>query len=203
MTSHLSKCITAARAYAGLERDTLADGISMTPTGLQRVEAGVGDLSPEEQRTLVENVAFSTGLPEQFFTVDWDVLQPAATRDLGQRIRAARGYTGITQETLVEDLDLTRAQLERIEVGLDEPDSTLKPRIVEELARATHLPKQFFTGDFGVLEQEASPEGAWPDRVITLEQHVAELQKQVRELTRLVAGASPDGLESPTGGRAA
>jgi transcriptional regulator with XRE-family HTH domain len=71
--------------------------------------------------------------------------------DLGKRVRAARGYTGISQDTLVESLDLTRAQLERLEVGLDEPDDTRRPQVVKELARATRLPEQFFTGDYDTL----------------------------------------------------
>jgi ribosome-binding protein aMBF1 (putative translation factor) len=72
--------------------------------------------------------------------------------DIGQRIRAARGYTGISRETLLEDVDLTPAQLERIEVGLDEPDELLEPRLVGELAKATRLPASFFTGDFDSLD---------------------------------------------------
>jgi transcriptional regulator with XRE-family HTH domain len=72
--------------------------------------------------------------------------------DLGKRVRAARGYTNLTQDTLVESLNMSRAELERLEVGLDEPDDEHRPQVVAELARATRLPESFFTGDYDSLE---------------------------------------------------
>jgi transcriptional regulator with XRE-family HTH domain len=67
----LGKRIRAARAYAGLSQETLADGISLTLHAMQRIEAGVEQLAEDDRRSLVRGVAASTGLPEQFFTVDY------------------------------------------------------------------------------------------------------------------------------------
>ena len=72
--------------------------------------------------------------------------------DLGKRVRAARGYTNLSQDTLADRLGLTKPELETLEVGLEEPDDEHRPGIVEGLVRATHLPPQFFTGDFGSLD---------------------------------------------------
>jgi ribosome-binding protein aMBF1 (putative translation factor) len=72
--------------------------------------------------------------------------------DLGKRVRAARGYTNLSQDTLADRLKLSKPELETLEVGLEEPDDEHRPEIVERLVRATHLPPQFFTGDFGSLD---------------------------------------------------
>lgn len=70
----LGKRISAARAYAGIDRETLADGVSLTPTGIQRLEAGLDELTDSERRSTIRQIAAATRLPEQFFTVDYAAL---------------------------------------------------------------------------------------------------------------------------------
>jgi transcriptional regulator with XRE-family HTH domain len=69
----LGKRIAAARAYAGWERDTLADGIGMTPATLQRIETGDEALEIGDTQfwSVVQAVAATTRLPTQFFTLDF------------------------------------------------------------------------------------------------------------------------------------
>lgn len=72
---------------------------------------------------------------------------------LGRRVRAARAHAGISRDTLAESLSFSSARLERLEAGIDEPDSeTRMAEVIGELADATHLPASFFTGDFGSLD---------------------------------------------------
>lgn len=70
----LGKRIAAARCYAGIDLDGLADSIGMTPPALQRIEAGLEKLSETERWALLRAVATSTRLPEQFFTVEFENL---------------------------------------------------------------------------------------------------------------------------------
>jgi transcriptional regulator with XRE-family HTH domain len=79
MTNDLGKRITAARAYAGIDRETLADGVSLTPTGIQRLEAGLDELTHDERRSTIQQIAAATRLPEQFFTVDYAELAGETT----------------------------------------------------------------------------------------------------------------------------
>jgi ribosome-binding protein aMBF1 (putative translation factor) len=72
--------------------------------------------------------------------------------DFGQRVRAARGYTNISRETLSETVEFSPGQLERLEEGLDQPSDSQRPRIIKELAGAMNLHESFFTGDFDALE---------------------------------------------------
>lgn len=71
----LGKRIRAARAYAGLEIDVLADAMSLTPQLLGRIEAGVEALPDDDARSVIRGVAGITRLPEAIFTVDLATLR--------------------------------------------------------------------------------------------------------------------------------
>jgi ribosome-binding protein aMBF1 (putative translation factor) len=72
--------------------------------------------------------------------------------DFGRRVRAARAHAGISRETLAASLTFPAERLERLEAGLDEPTEDKMLVVVKELADATRLPEQFFTGDFDSME---------------------------------------------------
>jgi transcriptional regulator with XRE-family HTH domain len=106
MNSDLGKRISAARAYAGIDRETLADGLSLTPTGIQRLEAGLDELSDSDRRSTIHQIATATRLPEQFFTVDY--------AELAAETPPERKLEHI--DTLLESLD---SRVARIAAKLD------------------------------------------------------------------------------------
>jgi transcriptional regulator with XRE-family HTH domain len=71
----LGKRIVAARAYAGINLEGLADSISVSTTALQRVEAGLEEYGESERWALIRAIALATRLPEQFFTADFAALK--------------------------------------------------------------------------------------------------------------------------------
>lgn len=101
------------------------------------------------------------------------------TSDLGKRVRAARGYTGISQATLADGLCMSAAALERFEAGLDEPAEDQRHSMIRDLAIVTRLPEQFFTVDYAQLEREESPESK-------LAQYEALIERLLGELARLL-----------------
>jgi len=74
MSDDLGKRIAAARAYAGLSAESLADSINLTPTAINRLEAGVEELDGEEHWAVIKNVSAATGCPVAFFTTDFAAL---------------------------------------------------------------------------------------------------------------------------------
>jgi hypothetical protein len=72
MQKDLGKRVRAARAYAGISRATLVDGVSLTKPGLERLEAELNNLTQDEADGIVREIAKATRLPEQFFTADFD-----------------------------------------------------------------------------------------------------------------------------------
>jgi transcriptional regulator with XRE-family HTH domain len=70
----LGKRIRAARAYAGIGQENLADSIGVSPHLLQRVEAELEEFGESERWSLIRAIAQATRLPEQWFTVDFDSL---------------------------------------------------------------------------------------------------------------------------------
>lgn len=70
----LGRRIRAARAHAGISRDTLADSLSFSAARLERLEAGLDEPSDEQLSTIIKELADATGLPERFFTGDYDTL---------------------------------------------------------------------------------------------------------------------------------
>ena len=70
----LGKRIRAARAYAGINQENLADSTGISPHTIQRVEAGLEEFGESERWSLIHAIAQATRLPEQWFTVDFDSL---------------------------------------------------------------------------------------------------------------------------------
>jgi ribosome-binding protein aMBF1 (putative translation factor) len=68
----LGRRVRAARAHAGISRDTLAESLSFPAARLERLEAGVDEPTSEEMPTVIRELATATRLPEQFFTADFD-----------------------------------------------------------------------------------------------------------------------------------
>jgi len=71
MSDDLGRRIAAARAYAGLSAESLADSINMTPTAINRLEAGIEELDGEEYWAVIKNVSAATACPVAFFTTDF------------------------------------------------------------------------------------------------------------------------------------
>lgn len=133
----LGKRITAARAYAGLSQETLADGVSLTLHAIQRIEAGVEQLTPGDRRSLIRTVAASTRLPEQFFTVDYsDLAAEKAPEDELARLEAKIDTALERMDRVVEEAEtqMTRGkeQLDRF-VEVQQPERDLLRRIAEHL----------------------------------------------------------------------
>lgn len=71
--------ISAARAYAHLSEEALADSLGLTVPALQLIEAGLSPMSAEQWFGLLERVEEVTHIPQQAFLVDFATLQvPAA-----------------------------------------------------------------------------------------------------------------------------
>jgi transcriptional regulator with XRE-family HTH domain len=133
----LGKRIAAARAYAGISLETLADGISLTPYAIQRIEAGIETLSQGDRRSLVKSVAASTRLPEQFFTVDYaELAAEKAPEDELARLEGKIDTALERMDRVVEEAEgqMTRGkkQLDRF-IEVQQPERDLLRRIAEHL----------------------------------------------------------------------
>jgi transcriptional regulator with XRE-family HTH domain len=78
--------------------------------------------------------------------------------DLGKRIAAARGYTGMSIQSLADAVNVTVPALERFEGGLEDLSEGDCWALVKAIAAATRLPEQFFTVDFESLIADEPPE---------------------------------------------
>ena len=65
-----------------------------------------------------------------------------------KRLRAARGYAGLSGRELAKQLGVSLDTIKRMESGA----RALKPMEMREIARLCNLPTAFFTADFAVLE---------------------------------------------------
>jgi transcriptional regulator with XRE-family HTH domain len=95
----LGKRISAARAYAGINRTTLADGLTISKPALERLESGLDVPEDSERRSLIKNMAIATQLPEQFFTVDYAELAAETSPEhrldqLDETLRSIDGRLG-------------------------------------------------------------------------------------------------------------
>jgi transcriptional regulator with XRE-family HTH domain len=72
--TNLGRRIRAARAHAGISRETLAESLAFTVGRLERLEAGVDEPSGREREDVIRELADATRLPTRFFTVDYDQL---------------------------------------------------------------------------------------------------------------------------------
>lgn len=73
MPDDLGRRIRAARAHAGLSRETLAASLNFPMARLERFEAGVDEPGDDRQKNIAE-LADATRLPASFFTGDFDSL---------------------------------------------------------------------------------------------------------------------------------
>lgn len=92
---------------------------------------------------------------------------------LGQKIRAAREKTGLSQEAFAPEVGMTRRHLIRVEGGRNQPGSALLDRIAER----TGMPRATFTNT-----EAASADDAEAADVPTL--LMQALRLAVREFTR-------------------
>ena len=78
--------------------------------------------------------------------------------ELGKRIRAARGYSGITQEQLGTALGFAGPRMVRLENASRKTQLGAAERegIIRTAARVTGLPPEFFTVDFNDLPEMAA-----------------------------------------------
>jgi transcriptional regulator with XRE-family HTH domain len=69
---NLGRRIRAARAHAGISRETLAESLSFSAARLERLEAGIDEPSDGERYDVIRELADATRLPTGFFTSDYD-----------------------------------------------------------------------------------------------------------------------------------
>jgi transcriptional regulator with XRE-family HTH domain len=137
MADDLGKRIAAARAYAGISQEVLADGISLTIHAIQRLEAGVEDLSESDRWSVIRAVAASTRLPDAFFTADFDTLAhdepPEQKLDrLEHKIDAALKRMDDVVAEAENQMTRGKEQLDRF-IAAQEPDRDLLRRVAAHL----------------------------------------------------------------------
>lgn len=97
--------------------------------------------------------------------------------EVARRVRAARGYAGLSQASLADQLGISKETMKRWEKG----DTKLADRI-DTIARVCHVKPAFFTADWDRLpELEADP-STIEDEVDELRREVATLGGQMAEL---------------------
>lgn len=133
----LGKRIAAARAYAGISQDGLADSISVSKHALQRIEAGLEEFGESERWALIHAIALATRLPEQFFTVDFTVLKgdepPEEKLDrLEAKIDAALARMDDVVKEAENQMSRGKEQLDRF-IDAQQPERDLLRLIAEHL----------------------------------------------------------------------
>lgn len=133
----LGKRIAAARAYADISPETLADSIGLTPHTLQRIEAGLEELSEGDRWAIIRAVATATRLPRQFLTVDFRVLAGAEPPEdkldrLEAKIDAALARMDDVVKEAENQMSRGKTQLDRF-IDAQQPGRDLLKRIAEHL----------------------------------------------------------------------
>lgn len=77
--------------------------------------------------------------------------------DLGRRIAAARAYRSMSVQVLADELGIKAPTVERVELGTETMTDDEAWALLENVARVTDLPTQFFTVDFEQLPSAGSP----------------------------------------------
>lgn len=117
-----------------------------------------------------------------------EYLPPMDAREIGRRLRAARGYGGLEAKQAADALNVSTSTLYRIEDG----ERELSDREKSFIARATGLPVEFFAMSFTRGNEEPSEMSALRRRVEALEERVrllearrakdaAEVQQRIEE----------------------
>jgi transcriptional regulator with XRE-family HTH domain len=129
--------ITAARAYAGLSQEALADSLGITVPALQRIEAGLAEQSTEDEWAILRGVSAATRVPLQAFTVDFGLLDGTAPPEarlaqLEQKIDQA--LARMDQVAKEADFQMTRGkqQLDRF-IEAQQSDRDLLRRIADHV----------------------------------------------------------------------
>lgn len=129
--------ITAARAYAGLSQEALADSLGVTVPALQRIEAGLADQAAEDEWAILRGVAAATKVPLQAFTVDFSALdstQPPEARLTQIERKIDQALARMDQVAEEADHQMTRGkqQLDRF-IEAQQSDRDLLRRIAEHV----------------------------------------------------------------------
>lgn len=163
--NELGNRLRAARGYAAMSQDELANRLGMSLPTFQRTEMGQRGLKPYEKRALVEAVADETGLPSAFFTVDLAELGgPPVVESDGRLDAIEKAIEALTQAAEKTQQDHHEA-LERLR---------LRP---EEIARGT----QALTKKLDRVEKAARD----------LERMRTGIEALIREAVERLDGSSP------------
>jgi transcriptional regulator with XRE-family HTH domain len=133
----LGKRIAAARAYAGLSPETLADSISLTAAAIHRIEAGLEKLPEEERWSVIRAVSAATDCPIAFFTTDFASLDAGVPPE--QKLARLEGQVDNALRRMDEVIREAKDQMNRGKDQLDRfiehqaPDHDLLLRIAEHL----------------------------------------------------------------------
>lgn len=99
----LAKRAAAARAYLGVSQPALAARLGVGRNAIRELEES-GFVGKGGRRTtlVLHGIARETGLPYEFFTVNWDALIEAASRDALGGLTEAAGPEEPAAETRPE-----------------------------------------------------------------------------------------------------
>ncbi len=133
----IGRRISAARAYAGLSVEALADSIGLKHEVLQRLEAGAEVLTEEEWWGIVRNVGAITRVPVQAFSVEFGTLdgtQPPEVRltQLEEKIDEALARMDEVAEEADRQMTRGKEQLDRF-IETQQSDRDLLRRIAEHV----------------------------------------------------------------------
>lgn len=109
-------------------------------------------------------------------------MTPRQPDDLGQRVRAARAYAGISREMLADAMGLKSATLGRIEAGVEPLAGDDRRAIIHSVATVTGIPEAAFTVDYAELVGEPSPETTLHQLERKLDETLAEMREMVAEV---------------------
>ena len=141
MSDDLGKRIAAARAYAGLSAETLADSINLTPTAIQRLEAGIEKLAEGDRWAVIKAVSGATSCPVAFFTADFESMESdtppeAKLAELERTVKEALARMDDVVREAEEQMTRGKTQLDRF-IEHQAPDRALLRAIAEHLGIPT------------------------------------------------------------------
>jgi transcriptional regulator with XRE-family HTH domain len=114
----LGRRIRAARAHAGISRDTLAESLSFPLARLERLEAGLDAPSDDRMGAVIKEIAEATRLPEQFFIEDWGAMKWEIPP--GEKLSRLEQKLDDTVELINSVLEDAMVQVGRVAERLDE-----------------------------------------------------------------------------------
>ncbi len=87
-TRRLAREIRAARAYADLSRDQVAEAVGLDPGTIGRYERGEWKRSPN--KAILDGIARATGIPQHYLDAGFLAPEDPAKRAAGRAAKAAR-----------------------------------------------------------------------------------------------------------------